>query len=302
VLGIADYKQLKVAIAWILLVFMNRATKLEVFRFGSCRVFNLPDFRWSTLDFCNQPLGYTHGTKEVIQLIRMLRGELDIPKDLYPYAFSFYSGKDRLPAFEKAWKENARALQACDVVVIEISSCKIMHYRGAYLQYVLCTRPEIQGITPMGGEALAAVRRSKQTADEILADLHAIARLLIGKRLIFTPHINASVADEPVIPDRDLLSHCLSAFCKENDHLYYSAWDVLAQGDRKYVCEDLTHLTPAGGVLVRRAIADLLRGNKVSGRCRARAEQVTEQVIGALHRWKQQVFTTAKFLSHSAPD
>jgi len=99
---------------------MKLGGSLKVFRIGSCRGVYLPPYRLSPLEFCNQALGYTHGTKEVIQLIKLLRGETNVPRELYPYIFSFYSGRDRLLDFERCWDENARALRECDAVVMEM--------------------------------------------------------------------------------------------------------------------------------------------------------------------------------------
>lgn len=255
------------------MISKENISKKKIFRIGSCRIFNIPQFFLSNISFCNHPLGYTHTTCETIQLIKMLRGEKKIPQRLYPFIFSFFSGKDAYEDFNQIFQENVNALANSDTVLIEISSRKKVSFEGTYLQYVLFKQPHLQGIDPMDPEMVESLEIKKQTPLEIMADLNEISVLLQGKKLIFTSHINASVSDEPVVPERQILDDCLSRFAEKHKHNYYSAWRALANGDPKYVCEDLTHLTPLGAILIRKRISQFALGSTLANRLVSCAEQ-----------------------------
>jgi len=138
----------------------------------------------------------------------------------------------------------------------------------------------------MGEGLRRAVNVCKQDSDTLAADLETIAGMLPGKLLVFTPHINASVSDEPIIPERQLLEQCLASFATSHSHRYYSAWEILGAATGKYICEDLTHLTPKGALVVRKKIAQLLINSRV-GALLTNCEQLLDTILFKAHSLKR---------------
>src|SRR4051794_39276444 len=75
---------------------------------------------------------YTHSTKEHLQLMQHLRGEVSFPDELVPYIRDPQG--DEYPAREAA--PEADVLADTDLLIVELSSLKEIRFRGYFLSYM----------------------------------------------------------------------------------------------------------------------------------------------------------------------
>jgi hypothetical protein len=100
---------------------------------GTCRVYDPFEIlaKRGVVEVCNDGVyGFTHYTKETLQQLRVMHGELAIPAELQRYVTHH-----KLPADADgnlATAENR--LDETDLLVVEISSLKEIEFRGFHLQ------------------------------------------------------------------------------------------------------------------------------------------------------------------------
>jgi len=254
---------------------------------GSCRVAGpmtkLQAQRNFVLD--NRLLyGFTHNTKETIQAIRYMRGEIALPES----AWSFISSE---PLRES---NPANALPADSRYVVEISSTKVLELDGKYLQLVrfkeaLNFCPELLKIffDNASREALAKRRAALQeapsfahvpehvqhalsntvmhvqNAQEILDDLKSIQQLL-GNTFVLVTHCNAINAEGQPIADRAQMVETVKLAASTLGIPVIEPGALLAHfGQSRGMPDegrDTAHYTPAFAKLVGRSICDKLLG------------------------------------------
>lgn len=96
---------------------------MKMYVIGSCRVHG----PLSKVPGYSRGLrGYTHGIKEAIQHVKYVRGAIKIPTDVMPLIVGS-------SATVSATRARA-ALNAADVVVVEVSTGKVNEYNGLFLQ------------------------------------------------------------------------------------------------------------------------------------------------------------------------
>lgn len=208
--------------------------------FGTCRLDKIAGH-----NNLNNMLNYTHSTKEVLQLIRFLRGDLAFPE---PYdKLCFRTGIVEGRAIRLT--DHHRALfDDTDVFVVEICSRKLYTHGGYYLHH-LCVdrRPSYvqwQQHTPhhvMQNHAVAT-----QSNEEIESDLAEIQRLLSPRPVVVVSHYN-SKRDGLPLPARNDLIRFLESACLRLGIPFIDPTVVLsghAQGD--VMTGDLGHYTPLG--------------------------------------------------------
>ncbi|MGY6269122.1 capsular biosynthesis protein [Achromobacter denitrificans] len=255
---------------------------------GSCRVAGpmtkLQAQRNFVLD--NRLLyGFTHNTKETIQAIRYMRGEIPIPESVWPF-ISSETPRESNPA---------NALPADARHVVEISSTKVLELDGKYLQLVrfkeaLNFCPELLKIffDHASHEALAKRRAAlqeapsfahvpehvqhalthtvlhMQNAQEIMDDLKAIQQLLGGSFVLVT-HCNAINAEGQPIADRAQMVETVKLAASTLGIPVIEPGALLAHfGQSRGMPDegrDTAHYTPAFAKLVGHAICEKLLGN-----------------------------------------
>ncbi|OZI35723.1 capsular biosynthesis protein [Bordetella genomosp. 1] len=249
--------------------------------------------------------GYTHNTKETIQAIRYMRGELTIPEAAWKFLSDQpYRASNPLRSRESVPKEDRH--------VVEISSIKVLEYRDTYLQLVrfkdaLSFCPELRKIffDHPGADArearLAALQATPsfsrvpanvqdvlretvlrtQTATEIESDLKQIAQIL-GQHFVLVTHCNAMNAQNQLIADRAKMVERVSrAASRAGITLVDPGALLAAYGQERGMPEDgrdTAHYTPAFARLVGKEIADKLLGVQEAAAVPAGEEGLT---------WKQ---------------
>ncbi|AUL41273.1 capsular biosynthesis protein [Bordetella holmesii] len=231
--------------------------------------------------------GYTHNSKETIQAIRYMRGDLTIPAALWPFISgqTYREGNPRLPH---------GSIPAEDRHVVEISSIKVLELDGYQLQLVrfkeaLAFCPELRKIFFEHGSAEVRAQRLRQfhatasyarapeavqhvltqtvlrtqTAAEIESDLKQIA-LLLGPSFVLVTHCNAMNAHGELIADRAKMVDRVSRACARAGITLVDPGSLLAAyGQDRGMPEDgrdTTHYTTAFAHLVGKEICDKLLG------------------------------------------
>ena len=231
--------------------------------------------------------GYTHNTKETIQAIRYMRGELTIPEAAWKFLSDQpYRASNPLRAREDVPKEDRH--------VVEISSIKVLEFRDVQLQLVrfkeaLSFCPELRKIffDHPGADAiparLAALQATPsfsrvpanvqdvlretvlrtQTAAEIEADLKQVVQML-GHHFVLVTHCNAMNAQNQLIADRAKMVERVSrAASRAGITLVDPGALLTAYGQERGMPDDgrdTAHYTPAFARLVGKEIADKLLG------------------------------------------
>jgi hypothetical protein len=150
--------------------------------FGSCRVEHV-----AHTTQLNEKTSYTHCTKETIQLIKYIKGDLkfDAPHDMYCLRKSIKNGKPL--EYDPKFKE---LFENTDVFVVEISSMKKYIYEDKYLTHMAVDKRLFdQDYKNTPQHIIDETKVVVQTDEEIENDILEIQRLLGPKPMIVVSHI-----------------------------------------------------------------------------------------------------------------
>lgn len=206
--------------------------------FGSCRINNILNN-----NNLNNVLNYTHSTKEVIQLIKFLKGELVIPEPYNKLCFRTAITRNIFIYY----KDNYNKLFVdTDTFIIEICSSKKYTHNNFYLQH-LCVDKRFSGwneVTPK--EILNNFIIEKQSDEEIENDILEIQKMLYPKKIIIVSHYNVK-KDGQYINSRNHLINLLDNICKKYNITFINPSIVLSSYSQEQVMlSDLGHYTKFG--------------------------------------------------------
>jgi hypothetical protein len=186
---------------------------------GTCRVFDPFALlaRRGAVELRNAGVyGFTHYTKETLQQLRAMHGELALPVELGPYITH-----NRFPARADGTLATAEnSLEETDLLVVEISSLKEIEFRGFYLQInrlrgrLVGDREQLQrwwkrlyakeklgssveerepfleeDLSPLERDLVLGIEVQLQTAESMLADMEAI-RAYFGGPILWVSHFD----------------------------------------------------------------------------------------------------------------
>ena len=206
--------------------------------FGTCRL-NLINNH----NNINTDINYCHSSKEVMQLIKFLKGELIIP---IPY--------NKL-CFKTAIHENTylyyndihnKMFLDTDVFIIEICSINKFVHNNFYLHHLSVDKrfPDCHTTTPR--EILDNFILEKQSDVEIETDVLEIQKMLYPKKIIIVSHYNSKLNDE-YIPSRNNLINLLDTICTKHNIPFVNPTKVLSNFTQEQVIKsDLGHYTELG--------------------------------------------------------
>jgi hypothetical protein len=215
--------------------------------------------------------GFTHYTKETLQQLRAMHGELAIPAELQPYVTHH-----KLPAGADgnlATAENR--LDQTDLLVVEISSLKEIEFRGFYLQInrlrgeLVGEREELQGwwkrlydkeklgrsaaerepflsgdLSPLERGLVLEVDVQLQTAESMLADMEAI-RGYFGGPILWVSHFDTKGLKSGVeIPLRRQLVRAAEAGAASLGQPFFNPRRDIEEFGMAQALEDMAHYKP----------------------------------------------------------
>ena len=233
---------------------LSDASKASVTLFGTCRLLKVHNS-----NNINELINYTHSTKEVIQQIKFMKGELDIPSPYNIYCFrtgiSNRNGIKYTPLFKQLFDET-------NIFVIEICTRKNYKYNNFYLHH-LCVDPRFDYYYK---QTPATIKNNcikvNQTNEEIEQDLLEIRDLLAPRKMIVVSHYNSKMNGE-YIPARAELINFLEVITTKHKIPFVNPTEVLKEYPQVTVmCGDLGHYFKIGeakiGEHINKMIKELL--------------------------------------------
>jgi len=218
--------------------------------FGTCRI---KDIKNSNM--LNEDINYTHSTKEVIQMIQFLKGEITLP-DLYA-TLCFRTGivQNRPIFFTEELKKKFTESKRC---IIEICSEKTYMFDKYYLHH-LCVDPRfLDTHTNTPKEILDGYICSKLTYEEIECDILEIKKLIEPRKMILVTHYDA-ILDTDYIESRHTLITAVSQIAEKHGICIVNPRDVLKDyGQVEVLSKDLGHYTNLGISLFTNYMNNLL--------------------------------------------
>lgn len=255
----------------------------RVISIGSCRIGTplamVRDRCGFRLNDC-QPFGFVHTSSEALQQIRWMRGELEIPIEIWPFVSNRESDLSTGSGFD------------CDAVVVEIGNVHPVSFDGyaiqlnrmseqfgdfrelwdiwrkyparkqlALRQPLLAANASFERLDPVRRALLERAVMQAQTVDALTADLEAI-RDLTPANLLFVTHCSAG-PDHPVsMRSRDRAIALVKEACARDDLAVFDPTPHLAEfGVENGLAEqgsDIQHYSPPFAELIGMKIVSML--------------------------------------------
>uniref|UniRef100_A0A6C0EZF5 Glycosyltransferase 2-like domain-containing protein n=1 Tax=viral metagenome TaxID=1070528 RepID=A0A6C0EZF5_9ZZZZ len=211
---------------------------MSITLFGTCRLNNIHNHNG-----LNNLINYSHSTKEVIQFINFLKGELSIPNPYNKLCFRTAICDNKFIDYNDTYN---KLFINTDIFIIEICSNKKYIHNGFFLHH-LCVDKRFSGYnknTPH--EILNNFIIEKQSDEEIENDILEIQKMLYPKKIIIVSHYNSKQNGE-YINSRNNLINLLDRICKKYDIPFINPTIILANYTQEQVISsDLGHYTDFG--------------------------------------------------------
>jgi hypothetical protein len=228
---------------------------MSVTLFGSCRIWTPKS------NDLNNLTTFTHTTKEVIQLIKFLTGELHIPE---PYnKLCFRTGIDK--NVNISYRDTMKQLYLdTEVFIIEICSNKKYIHNGFYLHHS-CVDKRIRHSykpslnTPQ--DILDTYTIEVQTEEEIKNDLIEIQKIIPSSKLVIITHYNSKCNGEYLKSRNDLIN-LVEKICNELKIFCINPTNALWCYSQEYIMtDDLGHYLPFGKEKIVEHITNYINEN-----------------------------------------
>jgi len=240
---------------------------------GSCRVYDpLKSLADAGLARLNQQriFGFVHNSREVLQQLRLMTGEQQLPSRLRPFL--------NIPAnwvWEPSGPETALAerFSDTDCFVVEISSIRLLRFKAMFLQinrtrellvtneavekrwwtpllrggrseavaYLIANR--LAGIPPVHRELLEGMSCSEQTTADLIKDMRAI-RDALPAPVLFVSHFNTNADGEP-IPQRQVITDAMAEGSKRFSLSYFDPTRLMVEAGIADAMLDAAHYMPS---------------------------------------------------------
>jgi len=211
---------------------------MSVTIFGSCRIDGI-----NNNNNLNNLINYTHSTKEVLQQIKFLLGDLSFPSPYNRLCFRTGIVENKAIIYDNKFNTLFKESSIC---VIEICSDKKYMYNDFFLHH-LCVDKRFPGHnrnTPR--EVLENFKCIKQTSIEIENDILEIKKLLEPRKIIVVTHYNSKMKGK-YIESRNNLIRVLIYICERHNIPIIQPSEALTHYNQEDVMgRDLGHYTPLG--------------------------------------------------------
>lgn len=206
--------------------------------FGTCRLNSI-----SNHNNLNNLINYSHSTKEVIQYINYLKGDLYIPEPYNKICFRTGICENKCIPHTSLYYQKFMDTELC---IIEICSTKKYIHNDWYLHH-LSVDPRIDDHrhkTPR--DILDNFRIEHQSDSEIESDILQIQQMLYPKKIIIVSHYNSKMNGE-YIHARNQLIMLLDTICNKYNIPFINPTTVLSKYSQEDVMiKDLSHYTDLG--------------------------------------------------------
>jgi hypothetical protein len=181
---------------------------MSITLFGTCRLNNI--YNHNNL---NNLIYYSHSTKEVIQFIKFLKGELTISSPYNKLCFRTGICDNKIIEYNDTYN---KLFVDTSIFIIEICSNKKYIHNNFYLHHLCVDKRCIEYNKNTPNEILNNFIIEKQSDDEIESDILEIKKMLYPKKIIIVSDYNAKQNGE-YINSRNHLINLLDCICKKYD-------------------------------------------------------------------------------------
>ncbi len=242
---------------------------------GTCRVFDPFSIlaKRGVVELRNAGVyGFTHYTKETLQQLRVMHGELAVPRALAPYI----THKDVPAGAGDSFGTPENHLDETDLLVVEVSSLKEIEFQGFYLQInrlrnqLVGEREELQrwwkrlydkeaergpgrrprdefltgDLGPLERDLVAEIEVQVQTAESMRADMEAIRRYFDGP-ILWVSHFDTKGLKSGVeIPIRKQLVASAEAGAASLGEPFFNPRAAIEEFGMAEALEDMAHYKP----------------------------------------------------------
>lgn len=204
--------------------------------FGTCRLNGIQQNNQ-----LNNIINYPHTTKEIIQFIRFIKGELIIPFPYNRFCFRTAIMQNRNIEFHPHYDQ---LLTNSKVIVIEICSIKKYIHNHFYLHHLCVDQRFRECNTPSLMEKLVV---EKQSDEEIEMDILFIQQMVHPIPIVIVSHYNSKTNDGHYMEARNHLIHLLETICNKHHIPFVNPTVVLsAYSQEEVMTNDLGHYTDLG--------------------------------------------------------
>jgi len=211
---------------------------MNITLFGTCRINGV-----TGNNNLNNLINYTQSTKEVIQQIKFLTGEISIPDEYNKLCFRTGLLDNKNISFSESYKE---LFLNTDLFVVEICSNKKYVCDGYYLHHLSVDSRFKQYNQNTPEHVLEDFEIQTQSEDEIINDIKEIQNLIGNRDLVLVSHYN-SIMNGSHMTSRNYLINFLENYCTENYILFVNPSKALKSYPQELVItDDLGHYTDFG--------------------------------------------------------
>jgi hypothetical protein len=232
---------------------------MSVTLFGTCRLNYIKNNQLNNL------LNYCHSTKEIIQLILFLKGELCIPSPYNRLCFRTAICEDTTIEYKEDYHQ--RFIHT-DLFILEICSIKKYMHRGYYMHHLPFDKlwhkfdnyNNMRFIDHTPRDVLEQFTIEKQTDAEIEQDLLDIQKMLSPKKILVVSHYD-SKKEGVYIKSRHHLIQLLDSLCHKHHIPFINPTVVLSKYTQEQVMtSDLGHYTSLGLFEIANYIHEFKKG------------------------------------------
>lgn len=210
--------------------------------FGTCRIAGI-----AGNNRLNELLSYTHSTKEVLQLIKYIKGYIKLES---PYDILCFRAGICFKTPIKYKEEYLDLFNSTKIFVIEICSRKKYIHKGYYLHHLCVDKRFPSGHSMTPNYIHRELEIVEQSDNEILEDILEIKKILSPKPLIIVSHYDSKMNDE-YIDNRHKLILLLTDICQKYNINFINPTLALSKYEqREIMSDDLGHYTNLGLKLI----------------------------------------------------
>ena len=210
---------------------------MKVTSFGSCRTDSVAYSSNLSLD-----ISYTHCTKEIIQLIKYINGDIKLENSYDRFCMRKSIMNKEPMKYESSFKER---FDKTDVFVLEITSMKKYVYKDRYFSHMAVDKRLFDKDYKNTPEHIInETNVILQTDEEIENDILEIQKLVFPRPIIVVSHVNVTYKGNK-LEKRDYLIKLLDKICKNNKIMFINPTKLLSQFEQYDIMEpDLGHFNP----------------------------------------------------------
>ena len=206
--------------------------------FGTCRVNEVKDHT-----HLNDVLTYSYSTKEIIQLLKFLRGELRIPEPYNRLCFRTAILQNQPLESNEGSKQ---IFDETSIFVMEVPSSKSYVHNGYYMHSICVDDSVYRAHTPTEVLDTYTIERCSLD-DELESDLLQICELVKPRPVLFVSHYDVKRADGEYLPSRHRLIEALERVCGKHGLRLINPTKVLSgYAQEEVMSSDLVHYTELG--------------------------------------------------------